>query len=77
MGKINGLFFIFFNFILTKLQMPFYRFFKIQKFLRYSRSKSETTTGSLWDAHTKTAKISYFTKNLSPPTFFEINTLNF
>ena len=25
----------------------------------------------------KTAKIDYFTKNISPPRFFEINTSNF
>ena len=51
---------------------------KISKqFLRYSRSKSEPTIGSLWEAQTKTAKIDYFTKNLSSPTFFEITTLNF
>ena len=50
---------------------------KIQSFfLRYSRSKSETTTGSLWEAQTKTAKKDYFTKNLSSPMFFEINISN-
>ena len=37
-------------------------------------SKSETTAGSLWEAQTKTMKKDYLTKNLSPPTFFEINT---
>ena len=51
---------------------------KISKeFLRYSRSKSEATIGSLWEAQTKTAKIDYFTKNLSSPTFFDITTSNF
>ena len=45
--------------------------------LRYSRSKFDATTGSLWEAQTKTAKIDYFTKNLSPPRFFQINTSNF
>ena len=29
------------------------------------------------EAQTKTAKIDYFTKNLFPTTFFEINTSNF
>ena len=51
--------------------------FKISKyFLRYSPSKSEVTIGSLWEAQTKTAKIDYFTKNLSL-MYFEINTSNF
>ena len=45
--------------------------------MKYSRSKSETRTGSLWEAQTKITKINYFTKNLSPPTLFEINTSNF
>ena len=31
-------------------------------FLRYDQSKSEATTGSLWEAQTKTAKKDYFTK---------------
>ena len=38
---------------------------------------SEATIGSLWEAQTKSAKIDYFTKNLSPPRFFEISTSNF
>ena len=38
---------------------------------------SEATIGSLWEAQTKSAKIDYFTKNLSPPRFLEINTSNF
>ena len=42
-----------------------------------SRSKSETTTGSLWKAQNLTAKIDYCTKNLSPPTLFDINTSEF
>ena len=37
----------------------------------------EATIGSLWEAQTKTAKKNYFTKILSPPRFFEINTSNF
>ena len=45
--------------------------------MRYDRSKSEATTGTLWEAQTKTAKKDYFTKNLSSPRFFEINTSNF
>ena len=57
--------------------MLFKNFKKSKYILRYSRSKLETTIGSLWEAQTKTAKIDYFTKNLSPPTFFEINTSNF
>ena len=40
-------------------------------------SKLEATIGSLWEAQTTTAKIDFFTKNLSSPTFFEINTSNF
>ena len=52
--------------------------FKISKLLlRYDQSKSEATTGSLWEAQNKTAKKDYFTKILSPPRFFEINTSNF
>ena len=35
------------------------------------------TTGFLWEAQTKTAKKKYFTKILSSPRFFEINTSNF
>ena len=38
---------------------------------------SEATIGSLWKAQTKTAKIDYFTKNLSSPTYFEITTSKF
>ena len=45
--------------------------------MRYDRSKSEATKGSLWEAHTKTVKKDYFTKILSPPRFFKINTSNF
>ena len=37
----------------------------------------EATIGSLWEVQTKTAKKDYFTKILSPPRFFEINTSNF
>ena len=37
----------------------------------------ETTTGTLWEAQTNSAKIDYFTKNLSLPRFFEINNSNF
>ena len=48
-----------------------------KKVLKYSRSKLEAKIGSLWEAQTKTAKIDYYTKNLSPPLFFEINTSNF
>ena len=44
--------------------------------MRYSRS-NKTTTGSLRETQTKTAKIDYFTKNLSSPRFFEINTQTF
>ena len=42
--------------------------------LKYDRSKSEATTGYLWEAQTKTAKKDYFTKILSSPRFFEIST---
>ena len=45
--------------------------------MKYSSSKWEATTGSLWEAQTKAAKIDCFTKNLFPPTDFEINTSNF
>ena len=37
----------------------------------------EATTGTLWEAQTKTVKKDYFIKILSPPRFFEINTSNF
>ena len=40
-------------------------------------SKSKTTSGSLWEAQTKTAKKDYSTKILSPPRFFELETSNF
>ena len=39
-------------------------------------SKSETTTGSLCETQINTAKKGYFTKNLTSPMFFEINTSN-
>ena len=39
--------------------------------------KSEATTGSLWEAQNITVKKDYFTKILSSPRFFEINTSNF
>ena len=45
--------------------------------MRYDQSKSEATTGSLWDVQTNTAKKDCFTKILSPPRFFKINTSNF
>ena len=45
--------------------------------MRYSRSKSEATAGSIWEAQSKIAKEDYFTKNLFSPTFFETNTSNF
>ena len=57
--------------------MLFTDFRNSKKFLRYDRSKSEATTGSLWEAQTKTAKKDYFTKMLYPPRFLEINTSNF
>ena len=57
--------------------MLFTDFKNSKQFLKYSRSELETKTGSLWEAQIKTAKVDYFTKNLSPPMFFEINTLNF
>ena len=66
-----------FNLVFTKLQDAFYRFFKFKIIFRYSRSKLKTTTGFLWEAQTKTAKIDYFTKNLSSPMFFETNTSKF
>ena len=49
--------------------MLFTDFKNSKLFLIYSWSKSEATVGFLWEAQTKTAKIDYFTKNLSPPTF--------
>ena len=57
--------------------MLFTDFENSKKFLRFSRSKSEATTGSLWDAQTKTEKLDCFTKILSTPRFFEINISNF
>ena len=57
--------------------MLFTDFRNSKQFLRYGLSKSEATEGSLWEAQTKTPKVDYFTKNLSPPTFFEITTSNF
>ena len=57
--------------------MLFTDFRNSKKNLRYDWSKSEATTGSLWEAKTKTVKKDYFTKILSPPRFFEINTSNF
>ena len=57
--------------------MLFTDFRNSKQFLRYDRSKSEAITGSLWEAQTKTAKKYYFTKILSPPRLFEINTSNF
>ena len=48
---------------LTMLQDVFHRLKKFKIVLRYSRSKSENTTGSLWEARTKKAKIGCFTKN--------------
>ena len=44
-----------------------------KQFLRYSMSKFETTTGSLWEAQIETAKKDYFTKNISSMVF-EIKT---
>ena len=38
---------------------------------------SEATIDSFWKAQTKTAKLNYFTKNLSSPTFFETTTSKF
>ena len=32
---------------------------------------------SLWEGQTKTAKKDYFTKKLSPPTFFKMTISNF
>ena len=70
-------FFILFNLVLTKLQDNIYRFLKFKMFLRYSWLKSKATTCSIWDTQTKTAKIYYFTKNLFPFRFSEINTSNY
>ena len=41
------------------------------------KKKLFTPTDFLWEAQTKTAKKDYFTKIISPPRFFEINTSNF
>ena len=57
--------------------MLFTDFKKSKKNLRYDRSKLEATTGTLWEEQTKTAKKDYFTKILSSPRFFKINTSNF
>ena len=46
--------------------MLFTDFKNLKEFLRYDRSQSEATTGSLWEAQTKTAKKDYFTKVLIP-----------
>ena len=43
------------------------------KKFEYSQSKLEVTIGFLQEAQTKTAKKDCFTKNLSSPTYFEIN----
>ena len=40
-----------------------------KQYLKYSRSKSEATIGSLWEGQTKTAQKDCFTKNISPLTF--------
>ena len=63
--------------LFTELKDAFTDLKNSNKFLMYSWSKSEKTTGFLWEAQTKTAKKDYFTKILSPPRFFEINTSNF
>ena len=57
--------------------MLFTDFKKSKYFLRYSQSKLETTIGSLWEAQTNETKKDYFTKSISLPTIFEINTSNF
>ena len=45
---------ILFNVVFTKLQDAFYRFKRIKIISICSRSKSDTTTGSLWKEQTKT-----------------------
>ena len=57
--------------------MLFTDFKNSKQFMKYSRSKLEATIGSLYEAQTKTTKKGYFIKNLSFPTFLEINTSNF
>ena len=83
-GELEGINLFFYNLILfyrvlTKLQDGFYILLKLEFFLRYSRSKSEASIRSLWEGQTITSncKKDYFTKNLSPPTFFEIITSSF
>ena len=49
----------------------------LKKNSRYERSKLVTSIGSLWKAQTKNAKIDHFTKNLSPPSFFNQSSSNF
>ena len=57
--------------------MLFTDFRNSKYFFRNDRSKSEATTGTLWEAQTKTVKKDYFTKILSSPRLLEINTSNF
>ena len=56
--------------LFTELKDAFTDLKNSNKFLMYSWSKSEKTTGFLWEAQTKTAKKDYFTQNLSSYTFF-------
>ena len=62
--------------LFTELKDAFTDLKNSNKFLMYSWSKSENTTGYLWEAQTKTAKKDYFNKNLTS-TLFEINISNF
>ena len=65
------LFFILFNWVLTKLQDAFYRFFSFKIIFEIWPVKARDYKRFLVGKLTKTAK-----KNLYPPTFFEKNTLS-
>ena len=71
------IFLILLNWILTKLKDAFYRFLKFKIIFRIKQVKVGHYNRYLWEAQTKTAKIDYFTINLSPLMFFETKTSNF
>ena len=76
-GWFKKKFFFLFNLVSTKLQVAFYRFRKLKIIFEIWPVKVGAYNSTLWEAQTKTAKKDYFTKILSSPRFFEINTSNF
>ena len=76
-GKWSFLFFILINLVLPKLQDTFYRLKKFKITFEINQVKFEDDNRFLMGGTNKNCEYLKITKNLSPPSFFELETSSF